>query len=403
MAAFRYRAMTRTGATVSGVVEAPNQDAVIEHVRGLGHYPISSPTVAGGWREAVGGRLRAASRPSDRDLGVAAQELATLLHAGLPLDRALAIIVGLGRTGLTKPLQGVLSRVRGGATLADSLAAEGQFPKFFISMARAGEMGGNLEAALRRLADYLGKASALRAAIVSALIYPAMLLVTAGLSIFAILVFVLPQFESMFRAAGKALPLSTRVVMGLGGFLSHDWWAVLTLGVLAVAALRRALRDPSFRYRWDARCLRLPILGPLLTQIQLERFSRTLGTLICNGVALPTALEITRATLSNTAMAAAIATATSGLREGDGLADRLRRTAIFPSVALDFVRVGEETGRLDDMLLRQADLCDESVKHTTQRLLAVMVPLLTIVIGMVVAGLIASILVAIISINELAL
>ncbi len=405
MGSFRYRALTGSGAVVAGSLEAPSREAAVQHLRSLGQLPIStSDAGAAGWRKHLTLGLLPRRRASTRDLALATHELAMLLQAGLPLDRALEVLRGLGETErLRGPLDAALARLRDGAGLADALAAEPRFPRLYVAMVRAGEMGGSLEATLRRLAEYLAKAQAIRDAVTSALVYPAILLTTAGLSITLILAFVIPSFEPLFASAGKSLPSSTRVIMAMGHFLREYWWAMAVAVIAAGLALKRALRRPGFRRRVDAALLRLPLLGGLLAKIEVERFSRTLGTLIGNGVALPAALAITKDTLANSVVAEAVGATAASLREGEGLAERLRRTGVFPAVALDLLRVGEETGRLEDMLLRQADIAEQGVKHTVDRLLALLVPVLTVVLGGVVAGVIAAMLTAILSINDLAL
>lgn len=405
MANFRYKAMTSGGDVVTGTLEAPSQSAAVQQIRSLGHYPISANDAeAESWRHWLNRELKFRRGPRTRDLAIATQELGMLLHAGLELDRALSILVGLGEIeSLRQPFTAVLARVRDGATLADALAANPAFPKLYVSMVRAGEMGGNLEATLARLAEYLARSAAIREAIGSALVYPIILLCTAGLSICVILIFVLPEFKPLFDEAGKSLPFATQVVMAIGDFLGDWWWALIVLIAAGAYAFRRALREAEFRRRWDTFKLKLPLLGGLWTKMDVERFSRTLGTLLSNGVALPTALGMSAETLNNSVIARAVRQTASSLREGEGLAARLARTKVFPPIALDFVRVGEETGKLDEMLLRQADLYERSVRHTVDRLLALLVPVLTILLGMMVAGLIASILVAILSINDLAL
>lgn len=404
MVNFRYKALSATGAIVSGTLEAPSESAAIQQIREQGHFPISAAAAeAAGWQRWLTQDILPKRGPSTRDLAIATQELATLIHAGLELDRALQVLVGLSETkSLAVPLTGVLTRLRDGASFADALAANPSFPKFYVNMVRAGEMGGNLEATLRRLADYLARAHAVREAVTSALVYPVILLGTAGLSIAVILIFVLPQFEPLFLDAGKSLPLSTRIVMALGDFVGATWWAMLLLLGAGASWFRRALGQPAFRKRWDALTLRLPLFGDLLTKMEMERFSRTLGTLLGNGVTLPVALAITRDTLSNSVISGVVGETAVSLREGEGLAGRLARSGVFPSMALDLIRVGEETGRLDEMLLRQADLYEHAVKHKIDRLLALLVPLLTVFLGMIVAGLIGSMLVAILSVNDLA-
>lgn len=396
--------MTEAGAVVAGVLEAESEAAAVQWVRAQGHYPMSAALAPSeGWKALLHKELRWSGKLSQRDLAVATRELAALLQAGLPLDRALSMLAGLGDSAaLKKPLEGVLARVRDGSGLADAFAADPAFPKLYVGMVRAGELGGSLDQALRRLADHCARSQAVRDAILSALIYPAILVCTAGLSMLFILLFVLPEFETMFRNAGRQLPLATRIVIGIGHVIGAWWWAMALLAIAGGVALRRALRRPAFRRRWDAVSLRVPVFGDLAGRIEMERFSRTLGTLLGSGVALPAALGMVRGTLSNSVLAAAVGDAQTGLREGDGLADRLARTGAFPPASLDFVRVGEQTGKLDEMLLHQADLYEQAIRHRVERLMALLVPLLTVFLGILVAGLVASMLVAILSVNDLA-
>jgi general secretion pathway protein F len=407
---FRYRAMTATGAFVTGEIDAPSQTLAIEGIRSLGHYPIDASQGARaasrsvGLRELLNKDIFPRPRMSARGLMVATQQLAVLLKAGLELERVLEILVNLDEM---KPMRAtfeqVLERVRSGTSLADALSEESAFPKYYVNVIRAGEQGGHLELALEQLGEYLGRAQMIREAVVSALIYPAILLATAGLSVIVVLVFVLPAFTPLFAEAGKALPLSTQIVMDTGNFLTEWFWAIL-LGLFAlVVALRAALREPKFRLRWDGGLLRLPLLGGLLAKIDVERFSRMLGTMLRNGVALPQGLLVTADTLSNSVVAGAVRDAATSLKEGDELARTLRATGTFPTLALDMIKVGEESGQLDTMLLRQADLYERDIKHTIDRLVALLVPCLTIFMGMLVAGLIGSILVAILSVNDLAI
>lgn len=405
MVTFHYKAIAETGAMVTGSIDAASEAAVIQHLRAQGHYPISATEArVHDWSVVLRETFRLRRGFSSRDLAIVTQELATLLRAGLELDRALALLSKLGEAkGLRGPLGSILAKIRGGAGFADALAAERGFPKLYISMVRAGEIGGTLEATLHRLGEYLIRAQAVRDEIASALVYPVILLGTSGLSIIVILVFVLPQFEPLFAEAGKTLPLATRMVMAIGHFLGSYWWLLLSMAVAGVISFQKLLRDASFRKRRDNFLLRLPLIGDLILKIELERFGRTLGTLLGNGVALPTALGITSDTLSNSVLAEAAGEAATRLREGETLAGRLARAKIFPSLTLDLIRVGEESGKLDEMLIRQADLYERNVKHTVDRLLALLVPALTLFLGIIVAGLIASILVAILSVNQLAI
>jgi general secretion pathway protein F len=404
MAQYEYRAMTGSGAVVRGVLDAPSRDQVVRQLRTRGLYPLNaSERGAGGWRALLPKNLLG-GRVSMRGLAMVTQELSTLLKAGLELDRALGILIGLSDIGpLRAPFEGVRNRVRDGMSFAEALAADPVFPKFYVSMVRAGEHGGSLDITLQRLTDYLSRTMAIREQITSALVYPCLLLLTAGGSIIVILVFVLPEFEPLFADAGKSLPLPTRIVMDAGDAV-RDWgWLFVLLVAGGIFALRRALQKPANRLKWDAFVLRWPVLGNLFAAIEVERLMRTFGTLLSNGVPVPTALHLSKDVLSNTVLANAVKDAAVSLREGERLAQRLGRSKVFPPVTLDLIQIGEESGKLDEMLLRQADLDELRIKHKVDRALAMLVPVLTIGLGAVVAGLIASMLVAIISVNDLAL
>jgi general secretion pathway protein F len=405
MVQFQYRAMTGSGAVVRGVLDAPTQEQVVRQLRLRGLYPLdASEQGTGGLRGLLPRNLRFGGRVTTRGLAMATQELSTLLKAGLELDRALGILVGLSDIGALKaPFEGVRNRVRDGMSFAEALAADPVFPKFYVSMVRAGEHGGSLDITLQRLTDYLGRTMAIREQITSALVYPSLLLLTAGASIIVILVFVIPEFEPLFADAGKSLPLPTKMVMGAGDAVRDYGWIFLLLVIGGVIALRRWLQKPANRLKWDGYKLHWPILGNLFASIEVERLMRTFGTLLSNGVPIPTALMLSKDVLSNTVLAGAIKDAAASLREGERLAQRLARSKVFPPVTLDLIQIGEESGKLDEMLLRQADLDETRIKHKVDRALAMLVPVLTIGLGAVVAGLIVSMLVAIISVNDLAL
>jgi general secretion pathway protein F len=405
MVQFQYRAMTASGAVVRGVLDAPTQDQVVRQLRSRGLFPLdASEHGSGGLRALIPKGKLFGPRVTTRGLAMVTQELSTLLKAGLELDRALGILIGLSDIGALKgPFEGVRNRVRDGMSFAEALAADPVFPKFYVSMVRAGEHGGSLDITLQRLTDYLGRTMAIREQITSALVYPSLLLLTAGASIIVILVFVIPEFEPLFADAGKSLPLPTQVVMGAGHVVRDYGWLFILLVVGGVIGLRRWLQKPANRLIWDGYKLRWPILGSLIASIEVERLMRTFGTLLSNGVPIPTALMLSKDVLSNTVLSAAIRDAAVSLREGERLAQRLARSKVFPPVTLDLISIGEESGKLDEMLLRQADLDESRIKHKVDRALAMLVPILTIGLGAIVAGLIVSMLVAIISVNDLAL
>ncbi len=402
MASFRYRAVTAAGTITTGLVDAVSEDDAIAQVRGLGHLPmVANPAGRRRWQSLLPS-AGAARYPANAVVFVT-QQLAALLGARLSLDRALAILVELGEARrLRKPLLGVLSAIRDGSNLADALEASGAFSKPYVTMVRAGEHGGNLEATLRRLAEYLAASATVRQTIVSAMIYPAILLCTSILSIGFILVVVLPEFAPLFAQAGKPPPFAMQVALDMGTFLFDHWWVVIALLAGAFLVLRQFSNTLAYRNWRDRTVLRLPLFGDLVVKTQIERFSRTLSTLMANGVNLPQGLALASETLSNSIIANAVSETAARLKEGEFLTARLRQTGVFPQLALDMLRVGEETGSLEEMLVQQAELYEHEVKQAVNRLLSLLVPVVTVFMGLVVAGLISSILITILSINDLA-
>ncbi|MBY0431029.1 MAG: type II secretion system F family protein, partial [Rhodospirillales bacterium] len=258
-------------------------------------------------------------------------------------------------------------------------------------------------AVLVRLADLLEKAQALRESVRSALIYPALLLAMTGFTIVIMLTVVLPQFQSLFDDAGQSLPLPARIVAAAGDIARTWGWTILPLGLAAALAVRHMLGNPQRRLRWDERVLKLPLAGDLVARLETARFGRTLGTLVGNGVPLLGALGIVTGTVRNQALRRALEESTEALKQGKGLADPLARSALFPPLAVHLVKVGEETGKLDSMLTKVADIFDQEVQRTLGRILALLVPVITVVLGLVVAAILGAILTAILSVNNLPL
>jgi general secretion pathway protein F len=401
---YRYEAVSATGELVAGEMEAETQTAVIERLYSLGHVPIRAEAAS---RGAFARLLAWEWKPRARrfaNLALLTQQLATLLHAGLSLDRALE----LAQTVTPRPaerdcLAAVLEKVRGGSTLADAMATEpAAFPKFYLGMVRAGEAGASLDATLRHLAEFLEKSQAARQKVVSALIYPAIVLATGMASIAVLFGFVIPRFRPLFADAGTALPFAASLVLSVSDLVQGYWWVGLAAIALAAVIAARQLRNPEQRRRWDLRLLALPLLGDLVTKAEVARFARTLGTLLRNGVAPLAALAITRETLRNAAIAEAVGSVADSLKQGKGLAEPLSHSKLIPVLAIQLIRVGEETARLEEMLLKTAEIFDEEVGRSVERLLAVLVPGITVLLGIVVALVIGSILTAVLSVYELA-
>jgi general secretion pathway protein F len=294
------------------------------------------------------------------------------------------------------------NQVRGGAALADAMEAHPEvFPSFYVGMVRAGEAGGNLEGVLSALSDSLERAQALRESVSSALTYPILVVVMAVLSLIVLMTAVIPEFRPLFEDSGTALPLMTRIVIAVSDFIGAYWWA-LALGVLALVALvRRHNSDPKGRLRWDRWVLGMPYLGDLVLKVEVTRMARTLGTLSKNGVNLLNALSMTIGTVENRVVTEALDDVRLRLAKGEGLSRPMAETSIFPTLALQLIQVGEESGALEDMLLRVADIYDQEVQRSLQRLLSLLTPLITIVLGIVIAVIIGSMIAAILSAYDL--
>jgi general secretion pathway protein F len=406
MPLFKYQAVDAAGEILKEEMEAQNQEVVIERLRDQGMLPLAIEEITRGSsaktlrRPLFGKRYRI----SQKTVGILTQQIASLLNAGLPLDRALTILIGISDDEeVRKLLTRIQEQVRGGASLADALEAQsGVFSRFYLNMIRAGEAGGSLEVVMMRLTEFLERSKALRESITSALIYPIILLVVAGLSVIILLTFVVPQFQQLFADAGKALPMATQVVMVVGEAVRGYWWLGALVIIAFVIFVRQQLSRPESRYRWDGLVLKVPLFGDLVAKVEMARFSRTLGTLLRNGVALLTAMTIVKETLTNQVMAAALSDVAEHLKAGRGLAEPLMEAGVFPPLAVHMIRVGEETGQLQDMLLQVADTYDGEVQATIKRMLALLEPVLILGLGVIIAGIIMSILVAILSLNELA-
>ena len=404
MPRFRYKAVTATGEIVEGALEAASRTAAIDRLRGQGHMPIRADALAERsatrwWQKS----FRLSRRLNQADVILFTRQLATLLQAGLPLDRALAMIAELESEGPRLAfVNSVLEAVRGGTPLAEALTAQGAvLPPFYVGMVRAGEAGNTLDNVLARLADTLERAQALRDSVRSAMYYPAIVLIVAAATLVLLLTAVVPEFKPLFEDSGAALPTPMAVLLAVGDFLQAWWWALIAGALALVLAIRAHNRQPRGRLRWHSWLIRLPLFGDLVIKVEVARFARTLGTLLANGVTALAAFSIAAGAIGNRAVARAIEGTSGRLKRGEGLARPLRELPLFPRLAAQLVQVGEESGQLESMLLKVADIYDEEVRRTLQRLVGLLVPLVTIGLGMLVAGIIGTMLTAILATYDL--
>jgi len=405
MASFQYRAADHAGKIVEGVMEADAEQSVISHLREIGCVPLRiampSDRTIGAARQQL--PLFTKHKVNQQQLLQFTRELATLLAAGLPLDRSLSILGGLIEDAeLSKVLRSLVEAVRAGKSLAVSMGEHPDvFPKIYVNMIRAGEAGGILEGVLRYLTEYMESTLALKDDIKSALIYPTILAAAAGTSLIVLFLFVIPKFAAIFRDNSKALPWITKVVINFSQFLAQYGWVVLVVILFVVAGAIFYIRSPEGRSEWDRTCLRIWLLGDLVRKFETARFSRTLAALLKGGVPLLEALGTVQGVVGNRLLSRAIGQVQMRVREGKGMARPLSESGLFPPLALNMIAVGEETGKLDGMLAEVAGYYDQEVKRTTKRMTALLEPLLILVMGLIIGIVVISMLLAIFSINDI--
>jgi general secretion pathway protein F len=398
---FAYRAITRSGEVRRGEHEAASRAGVLAFLHAEGAVPLEVLPSRAPWWGALQIEIGRRSL-SARDFADFAGRLATLAGAGVAIEAALAILAGAGGQTAWRRLAGdLLRRLRAGAPLAEAMAANAATP-LVVGMVRAGELSGTLPASLARLADTLRRGEEARQAIRSALIYPAILLAAASGSVVIVFTAVLPALRPVVEAGGATLPLPVRVAFGISDGLAAYGWLLLAAVAAAGFAVHRLLTTPRGRRSRDALLLRLPVIRGAIIRADFARFARTLGTLLAGGVALPSALEAAGRVIGNRLLADAIATVTASVREGSPLADPLAATALFPDMAIQIIRIGEATAQLDRMLLQLAEIMDQDLRRDLARGLALLVPLLTVGLGLMVAGIVASVMLAVLSIDDLA-
>jgi general secretion pathway protein F len=407
MTMFRYTAIAPGGERLTGTMEATTEAEVIARLRRQGSLPVRAEPAAQGSRSAFSGLLRielgTRRGPGRQAVAELIRELATLLGAGMDLDRSLRTMEETAPARVRGIVTGLRDAVRDGSPLSAAMA---RFPAAFsplqVALVRAGEAGGNLAPTLARMADLLDRQRALTSTVTSALIYPALLLVAMIGAVTLLLTQVLPQFVPMFEQDGVQPPDSIRFLVAIGDTVRDDGLLIL-LGIAAIAVIIRALlRQDAARLVIDRALLRVPVLGGLLREILAARFTRVLGTLLLNGVALIPALAIVRDAVGNRAARAATERASLSARGGGGLTSDLAAANVFPTRTIHLLRLGEETAQLGAMALRAADIHDERTRLATQRLLSLLVPGLTILMGLAVGGIVAALMTAMLSLNNLA-
>ena len=404
MPAFRYTAIDPAGQSVRGTMDAATEAEGVRLLQRQGSIPMRAEPAGGRSLSDLLHRDIGRRGMSRQDVANFTRELSIMLGAGQDLDRSLRFLVDTAPNARVRgTVEALRKTVRDGGALATALAAHpGSFPKLYVGLVRAGEAGGTLAPTLDRLADLLERERALASTIGSAMVYPGLLLLAAAGSITLLLTEVLPQFVPLFEQSGAALPRPTQLLIATGDAVSaYGVYALLALIALAFF-LRQALQRPGPRMARDRLLLRLPVVGGLSREVIAARFTRTLGTLLGNGVPLIGALGIVRDAIGNGAGVLAVERATASAKGGAGLSRPLDESGVFPARTIYLLRLGEETAQLGPMALRAAEIHEEKVRLGVQRLVALLVPAITVVMGLVIAGIVSSLLLAMLGLNDLA-
>lgn len=385
MPVYEYKGVTSGGKSTSGVRDGESLKTVKARLRseGIVVLEIREGGRAGRARDL---NITFGKRARPADVAVATRQLATLLSSGIPLMEALSVLVEQEqRTGLKSAFASVRDAVREGASLADGLRRSPRvFSDLYVNMVAAGEASGTLELTLDRLSDFLDEQVQFRARLGAALVYPAFMTVIGVGTLLFIFTFVMPRVVGMFEDMKQQLPIITLILLGIVKFLSLFWWLLLLLLAGGASWLRRYARTAHGRETLDRLVLRLPVAGEIIRMVAVSRFTRTFGTLLEGGVPALTALDIVQNVIGNTVLADAVRKARENVREGEAIADPLRRSGLFPPVVVQMVAVGEKSGELEKMLLKVADSFDRSVDVRISRLMALLQPVLIVVMAVLV-------------------
>jgi general secretion pathway protein F len=395
MAIFSYRATTMEGAIVEGAIEAADEKSAIERLKDTGVIPLRVAAPEEGLKKGI------TLRSSKVNLLTFTTELATLLGAGLPLDRSLNILSSISESKDMKNIvQSLLKSIREGSSFSDALQRHPKvFPRLYINMIRAGESGGVLDVVLDKLNEFLESSKELKEHIFSVMIYPTILIITGGISIIILLTYVLPKFSVIFAELGGSLPLPTQILLTFSNILKSYWWIVLSVLITGWIIFRNYIKSDTGRYKWDA--FKLKMMGEVIRKLETARFCRTLGTLLKSGVPLLQALNNARDVISNKVIASGIDAVSAGAKEGKGIALPLSEANAFPPLALSMIKVGEETGQLDNMLLKVASTYEKSLNTAIKRFVSFLEPAMILIMGLFIGFIVISMLVAIFSITEL--
>jgi general secretion pathway protein F len=396
MASFSYKASTMDGQIVEGVIEANDESNAIEKLKDTGMIPLKIDVPK--TRRKLGELFKPSPK---KGLLTFTTELAVMLNAGLPLDRSLSLLSEISESkGMKQVIVDILKDIRGGSSFSDALAKHKTiFPRLYVNMIKAGEAGGVIESILEKLAEFLETSNELKDHVLSAIIYPVILLLSGAGTIIFLLTYVLPQFSVLFQDQKQALPLPTAVLLFISKLLTSYWWVLILVVVGLWLTFKLYIATPAGRYQWDS--FKLAFTFDILRKVEIARFCRTLGTLLKSGVTFIHALRNVKDIVENSVIATAIDRVAKGAKEGEGIAQPIAATGVFPPLAVSMIKIGEESGQLDNMLLKVADTYERNLKVALKKFIGLIEPVLILTMGLVIGLIVMAILLAVFSIYDL--
>lgn len=405
MPMFEYKATTPEGKVYEGQREESDHSAMINWLQASGYIPIYAKEAKSSSAKTLKNSFALSKKSINANQLLAfTEQLATLVKAKLPVDHALRIFRDLSEHENVRAMSAaLLEDVEAGNDLSSALEKQKNiFSPYYINMVRASEASGNLEIGLSRMHEYLESSKVMRDKLISSLIYPIILMVVALASILVIMTFVVPKITELFEGSEELLPVATKMVINVSSFISNYWWLLLITIIGLVFLVRYLLTSPAYRKFWDGKFVKLPVFGDLLIKHETAKFTSSLGSLLTNGVPVLSALPIAKANLTNSLFLENISRAMEQFKEGKSLFHTLSTAKLFPPLALQMIKVGEETGELDHMLKRVSEIYEKETSNAMTRLVNLFEPAIIILLGIMIGGIIVSILLGMVSINDLA-
>lgn len=397
MTKFKYKLLTSSSGTVEGEKEAISKADLINELRKSGQIILNIQQVT---KDKKLGLFT--NRTNKKAILPFTQELATLLEGGIPIDKSLSILLSGHDNKIKGIVEDLLNGIKSGKSFAEALTNHVKlFSGVYINMIRAGEEGGVLPQVLKRLGTFQERLQKIRGEIISAMIYPLLLSSTGLISVGALIIYVIPKFSQIFEGMGISLPFSTMILMGMSRYSIRYGWVLIIAFIALFFLYKRIRKDKNIAVKMDQKILKLPLVGNLLWKIQVSRFARTLGTLLENGVPLLKSMDIVKDVLSNQYLANILIDIKANVKEGASLTVSLAQRGFLPEIAVHLLKVGEETGNLDQMLLKVADNFDNDAEQRMKRLVTMIEPMLIVLMGAVIGIIVISMLTAILSVNDL--